>query len=626
MLVRLFFLIVYITSFAIHLSAQSLPYTLIPLTSLDQFRPTGTNWKIVKDVFYDYKKGGKGKTFAGTGVLVNELSGKSKDHLFTKMEHGDIEVELDFMMDKGSNSGIYLQGRYEIQMLDSWGQKNPRVTDNGAISQRWDESRPEGQKGYQGHPPLQNLSKAPGLWQHFKINFRAPRFNAKGEKTENARFIKVVLNGVTIHENIELLGPTLAAPFGDEKPLGPLMIQGDQGTVAIRNIRYKVYETKPIKLDDLLLSTYEGKFESLSDIYAAIPSDQYKIEVLAHSTSGSNENFGGRISGEIDLPSTGTYFFKLNLDWIPSEVDPKNPNGAGELIIGGKNILLIDGKNGGSAIATVDLKEGKHLFELTYFKKFKLWYARSNDITLSVEGPGIPYSDLNAVIPQIDPVGEITLLAENKPIMQRSFLMHKEKKKTKVISVGEPGLANYSYDLQTGSLLLIWRGDFLETTPMWSGRGETQLSIPLGSTIEFSGKPALALLENKNTIWPDSNSTYNYLGYDIDENNCTVFNYSVAGMKVKESLTAEEDGKKLIRLIVVEKGNEKNQVWFRLAEGKKIEKLPNGAYAVDDKSYYIEIGEKEKPIVREGQDGLCELLIQSDSKNNSTSLQYSIIW
>ncbi len=69
--------------------------------------------------------------------------------------------------------------------------------------------------------------------------FRAPRFDDEGRKTRNAVFEKVVLNGEVIHENQEVTGPTRAAMFSDEAPRGPLMLQGDHGPVAYRNIRWR---------------------------------------------------------------------------------------------------------------------------------------------------------------------------------------------------------------------------------------------------------------------------------------------------------------------------------------------------------------------------------------------------
>ena len=172
-------------------------------------------------------------TTPGKGVLVNGPKGRTHN-LLSKREHGDVEAHVEFMVPKGSNSGVYFQGRYEIQILDSWGVKKPKYGDCGGIYQRWAAGR-----GFEGHPPRVNASKAPGEWQTFDVIFRAPRFDAAGKKTANAKFVKVVHNGVVVHENVEVTGATRAATYSDEKPTGPLMLQGDHGPVAYRNIRLK---------------------------------------------------------------------------------------------------------------------------------------------------------------------------------------------------------------------------------------------------------------------------------------------------------------------------------------------------------------------------------------------------
>jgi hypothetical protein len=125
---------------------------------------------------------------------------------------------------------VYFQGRYEIQILDSWGVKAPGSGDCGGIYERWKDD-----KGYEGRPPRVNASLPPGQWQTYDVWFRAPRFDAAGKKTADARFVKVVHNSKVIHENQTVTGPTRAAMFDDEKLLGPLMLQGDHGPVAYRN-------------------------------------------------------------------------------------------------------------------------------------------------------------------------------------------------------------------------------------------------------------------------------------------------------------------------------------------------------------------------------------------------------
>ena len=74
------------------------------------------------------------------------------------------------------------------------------------------------------------------LWRRL-FDQHAPRFDENGKKTANAKFVKVVHNGVVIHEDVEVKGPTTAALGGPEKPRGPLMLQGDHGPVAYRKIK-----------------------------------------------------------------------------------------------------------------------------------------------------------------------------------------------------------------------------------------------------------------------------------------------------------------------------------------------------------------------------------------------------
>ncbi|MDP6522811.1 MAG: DUF1080 domain-containing protein [Kiritimatiellia bacterium] len=207
---------------------------LMKVEGLESFRePTG-DWTVVGNVSKDTKNERLLASEPGKGTVVNGAKGRTK-HLFTKLEHGDIEAHIEFVVPAKSNSGVYFQGRYEIQVLDSWGVEKPKHGDCGGIYQRWKQG-----KGYEGRPPRVNASRKPGEWQSFDVIFRAPRFDKDGKKTANAVFVKVVHNGVVVHENEELSGPTRASAYNDEKPLGPLMFQGDHGPVAYRNVRIKL--------------------------------------------------------------------------------------------------------------------------------------------------------------------------------------------------------------------------------------------------------------------------------------------------------------------------------------------------------------------------------------------------
>jgi hypothetical protein len=206
--------------------------TILP-ADLSAYRSPTAEWEAVQAVILDPADFSRLKTVPGTGVLVNGSEGRTVD-LLTREEFGDIEVHVEFCISKKSNSGIYLMGRYEVQIYDSYGVAKDQYPgiECGGIYPRWTSDRGE----FEGHSPRVNASKAAGQWQAFDITFRAPRFNAVGDKTAHAKFIRVVHNGQLVHDNVEVTGPTRAAHWNSESPTGPLMIQGDHGPVAIRNV------------------------------------------------------------------------------------------------------------------------------------------------------------------------------------------------------------------------------------------------------------------------------------------------------------------------------------------------------------------------------------------------------
>jgi len=169
----------------------------------------------------------------GQGLMVNGASGRTAD-LITDASFGDCEAHIEFVVPKGSNSGVYFMSHYEIQVFDSWGVKEPTYSDCGGIYCQWINEQAVG-----GQAPRTNACKAPGEWQTYDVIFRAPRFDEKGNKIRNALFVKVVHNGVVIHENVEVGGPTRASVPGPERATGPLMVQGDHGPVAYRNVRIR---------------------------------------------------------------------------------------------------------------------------------------------------------------------------------------------------------------------------------------------------------------------------------------------------------------------------------------------------------------------------------------------------
>lgn len=135
-----------------------------------------------------------------------------------------IEFRLPYMPDaRGQargNSGLYLQGRYEIQMLDSFALSGEDNECGGL---------------YKIARPKINMCFPPLMWQTYDVEFTAAKYDAQGVKTASAR-MTVKHNGVPIHENQEVPGPTTSAPQKEENTPGPVYLQNHGTPVRYRNI------------------------------------------------------------------------------------------------------------------------------------------------------------------------------------------------------------------------------------------------------------------------------------------------------------------------------------------------------------------------------------------------------
>lgn len=165
------------------------PITLFDGSDMSRWRPSGdTQWRIINR------------------ILTNTRTGAN---LITRDTFTDFKLHVEFRYPKGSNSGVYLRGRYEVQIEDST-QPDEAVSERlGAI--------------YGFLAPNANVAKRPGEWQAFDI-------------TLVGRLVTVVLNGKTIIGAQEIPGITGGALDSDEAKPGPLLLQGDHGSMEFRNI------------------------------------------------------------------------------------------------------------------------------------------------------------------------------------------------------------------------------------------------------------------------------------------------------------------------------------------------------------------------------------------------------
>jgi len=210
---------------------------LIPEENLSAFKKASPKFVWTGKVTLDETKRNKLVAGAGKGaILFNNNEGLPD--LITNQFWGDHEIHLEFLIAKGSNSGIKMHKLYEIQIFDSFGKTNLTGSDCGGVYPRW-ELKPAFTYIDKGIPPSKNACKPAGEWQTLDITFLAPRFDEAGNKVKNARLPKVVLNGELIHDDVELLTPTGNNFKLKEKMKGQIMIQVDHGPVAFKNIKVR---------------------------------------------------------------------------------------------------------------------------------------------------------------------------------------------------------------------------------------------------------------------------------------------------------------------------------------------------------------------------------------------------
>ncbi len=177
-----------------------------------------SNWRT--------RSGGPAGWKVADGVITVE---PRTGDIVTQQKFTDFMLHLEWMEPdmpdaKGQakgNSGVYLQGRYEVQVLDSYGIEVPGKGDCGAI--------------YDQFAPLVNACKPALEWQTYDVIFRAARLDDSGKVLNQAR-VTLLQNGMVIHNNVEVLGPTGGAIDDKVGEPGPLLLQDHGNLVKYRNI------------------------------------------------------------------------------------------------------------------------------------------------------------------------------------------------------------------------------------------------------------------------------------------------------------------------------------------------------------------------------------------------------
>jgi hypothetical protein len=220
-------------------------------SNLDAWQSSGggpARWKVADGAF---------ETVPGVGPIE------------TRQKFGDLQLHIEWAapspprgkgQDRG-NSGVFLMGQFEVQVLDSYKAETYADGQAGAI--------------YGQYPPLFNASRPPGAWQAYDIAFRRPRFDATGKLLEPAR-VTVFQNGVLVQNNEEPFGPTSWLkwlPYRDQGDRGPILLQDHDHPVRYRNIWVRELAERPapteknlarprvIRLPTDVLDRYVGTYQ-----------------------------------------------------------------------------------------------------------------------------------------------------------------------------------------------------------------------------------------------------------------------------------------------------------------------------------------------------------------------------
>lgn len=542
------------------LSAPLFAQSDLPMLSLSQVnRPV--SWQLAGGL--SVKSDGTLKTEPGNTLLVG-----SRDPLTLASPTDDFQMRFEMLTTTGADASLVLPTGQTL-----------------SFSQTRDLSR---------------LMKAAGLWQTVELWYKT------GKANRDATLEKLVLNGVTVREGQVLTG----------KSSGPVALVAPQGTMAVRNVGYRVLSARNVAQwsGPLSYTIVEGGFiGSREEARTKKVLKQDTTAQLNYDVSyGQPRQHTTFFSGKLNALQAGDYQFELNR------------GGQGGVWIDGKEIIPIDHRelgqpSSGNATLTAGLHDVQVYFSRSWFRP---------GLGLSVSQAGTRPQPLHALtsLPEPDPVGVVSVTPETKSQLVRSFVQMpgERTKRTHSLSVGSPSGYHYTLDLNQMALLQVWKGDFANVTEMWYERGEPQLLRPMGTTIHLPAQPALAVLTNEATAWPDSltESTLQYKGLTIDKQGAPTISYELAGLRVTDAIRVESDA--LVRTLSLT-GAPDGTAYCRIAAGSLAEEASKGLYAVNDRSYYIRFDPKAKVKLRQ-RNGKQELLLPVAMKNGAGSVQYTIVF
>ncbi|MDD7983498.1 DUF1080 domain-containing protein [Lentisphaera marina] len=423
------------------------------------FNPRG--WENIADAKAEGRK--LIVTEEGTGLIINGRKGKT-NNISTKKHYKDIEFHLEFMLAEKSNAGVYFMGRYEIQILDSYGKEKWGFDVLGGLYQRWPPERGAGVAA------KVNAAKKPGEWQTMDAIFRAPRFDETGRRISQAYFKEVKINGQLVQENLYAVGPTRSSQFNDEAATGPIMIQGDHGPIVIRKMTVKEIDLEDIQTKELNADEKRplGKNGDPMVEMIAMGKDifQNKGCMECHNTRTDNSivKTGPAIYGIFQkkpvsikvMESAERHLVNLPADKAYLYQSLREPTAHLSL---NKN----DGDKPYLPIMPPFTPETLKDSEIEALYHYLLTLNEDQNAGPKISWHSKPSDQYNIW------KDRGSVIVQNRPRIQRT---HIPGTSARSYFVGLPGNLNYTFDPRTMGISMIWNGPFVTINGMMNGRGK----------------------------------------------------------------------------------------------------------------------------------------------------------
>ncbi|MEQ9209482.1 MAG: DUF1080 domain-containing protein, partial [Pseudomonadales bacterium] len=475
---------------------------------------------------------------------------------------GDSVLTIEYLAEDNANAGIYLQGRYEIALVDTDRDQNLTFADAGGVQKR--------ASAIQGVVPLVEVEQSNGQWQTLSVKFRAPRYDEASNKVANAMILEATLNGETVQKN------TLLSSFTDE-PLnpwetnsGPVLIRVRDGQLAIRSL-----EIHPADFSEVVLPETSG-------------ADTNEQELIDFVSVGKNvfQDLGctecHAVAAEDTSMKTGPNLFGLFRETPRDREIIEPPENSRFTVKADFSYLERSVRSPGVELATHEsgARRGEAYMPLMppYLQQTltdrqldAIGYYLQTLNTVREQGPVIKLVEPSGP-EKYDPLqDDLQFLVTDGVRLQRGPM---QGVSARAIHVGQLNAVNYSFDPRILGIAKVWQGGFLDMSAELKNRGgggiktgfesrEVQLGdkgalfAPLnavGELIDFSFKESVFgdTETIQKSLWSDrdqaeliADQNARFLGYEHSSKNKTAapaFRYQVGNNKLEVTTDIEDSG------------------------------------------------------------------------------------